>query len=106
MSALKVNAGFLNQKNGMSFERKVHRRIKDDRGLFTLHAEGSRGLFDIISMTPEGKLRCIIVKNNGYMTPREENTIHQFLLQAPDYVQVELHFKQSPRKSGCIQLTL
>lgn len=103
---VKQITGRKNLRNGMSFEYKCLASEKRDCGNLTvLHADGSRGLFDIICITKRGQTRCITCKANGYLTPTERNALHAFISKAPAYVQVELHKKES-NEIGKVVLTI
>ena len=99
MKSLKQIVGKRNLKEGMSFESKVYARLKKQKPLFIIHSNGSRGLFDIVLQMKSGQLRCIVVRTNGYLTPKERNAIHDYISRSPNS-KVELHYKKSERKAA------
>ena len=99
MSELKQITGKRNHKNGHSFEFKVLAKLKKQKPRMIIHADGSRGLFDIFLQQKNGKFKGIVVKGNGYIPPIERNALYDYIEKSPN-VQVELHYKRSERKTG------
>ncbi len=105
MNKLKQRTGKLNHKSGHSFEGKILARLKKQKPQFIIHADGSRGLFDIFLQNKKGQFIGVVVKANGYLPPRERNDLYDYIENNPK-VKVELYYKRSERKTGIIRLTI
>ena len=64
-------------RTGENFEREVVAKVKS-KMLWASRTAGSRGLFDIIAKSKEGKSILISCKFNGYWTPKETTELRAY----------------------------
>lgn len=88
--------GIKNARNGEAFEWRQVRKMKSSC-LEICRSSGSRGMFDIWGLQKD-KLRLVQCKANGYIEPNEREAIAKFLLDKPEWVQVEIHVRLSHKK--------
>ncbi len=69
--------GLENMRTGENFEREVVAKVQ--RKMFwASRTAGSRGLFDIIAKSKNGKSILISCKFNGYWTPKERDELRAY----------------------------
>jgi hypothetical protein len=85
-----------NSSRGRRFEQKIHARVGRSDSIVTMRSTGSRGMWDIVAITPD-KVRLIQAKTHGYLTPSDREKMLEQLQEMPDNVQAELEYYISPR---------
>ena len=88
---------FSNVSRGGRFEQKIRSRLDNSNCVVAVRSSGSRGLWDIICITPD-KVRVIQSKTDGYLTPKERQDMLFDIKHMPDNVQAEFEYYISPRK--------
>jgi hypothetical protein len=87
-----------NVSRGKRFEQKIHARLGRSDSVVTMRSTGSRGLWDMVAITPT-KVRLVQAKTHGYLTPANREEMLVQLQHMPDNVQAELEYYVSPRVS-------
>ena len=87
---------FSNARRGERFEQKIHARLGRSNSIVTMRSSGSRGLWDMIAITPD-KVRLVQAKTHGYIEPDEREEMLDQLQRMPDNIQAELEYYVSPR---------
>lgn len=93
-----------NRRLGKAFERDSYDYVKKDC-MFAAdfgHNNTSRNTPDVMCLQKpmngrKQKLRLIEAKRNGYIPPDQRDTLYDLALEAPDYTQLEVTYKPSPR---------
>ena len=85
-----------NVSRGKRFEQKIHARLGRSDSIVTMRSSGSRGLWDMVAITPD-KVRLVQAKTHGYLTPANREKMLEQLQQMPDNVQAEVEYYVSPR---------
>lgn len=103
-----MREGNKNQKIGFAFEQRVLTSLKRiDR--HPVRSSGSKGLFDLVSIRRDFKIRLVVCRNNGYLSPREREALKDFLVNIPQNLRslyiLELHYYISPKKRAKKYLT-
>jgi hypothetical protein len=85
-----------NSSRGRRFEQKIHARLARSDSIVTMRSSGSRGLWDMVAITPT-KVRLVQAKTHGYLTPANREEMLVQLQHMPDNVQAEVEYYISPR---------
>ena len=87
-----------NVSRGKRFEQKIHARLNRSDSVVTMRSVGSRGLWDMVAITPT-KVRLVQAKTHGYLTPADREEMLVQLQHMPDNIQAEVEYYVSPRVS-------
>lgn len=99
-----------NRRRGAAYERKIVDQIAPSC-TFTARFGESKAEGPITGSTPDvmclqgtkgptkEKLRLIEAKINGYVPPEQRDELVQIAEELPEWAQLEIHYRPSPRKS-------
>lgn len=100
---LKQITGKANHENGHSFESKILAKLKRTKPLCIIHADGSRGLFDILLQRKDKQWVGVVCRTNGYIPPEERNALYDYMKESPKTL-IVMYYKVSQRKTKMITL--
>jgi len=96
----KAEQGKRNRANGYRFEIRIFNRVKKD-AKYVIHSAGSYGLFDIVALTWDGRVRLITCKGNGYLSPQERRKLLDYIhFKQTKHEVIELHYYKNKRSIG------
>ena len=91
-----INAqrGRENRANGMKFEWEVASMLSMKKNVaFVLNAKGSRGVVDVLVHMKNGKQIWCVVKQNGYISPKERAEIETLKKFAGKNIEIRTYRK-------------
>lgn len=89
-----------NRERGHRFEIRVMNQIKRD-AKYVMHSAGSYGLFDLIALAWDGRVRLITCKANGYLSPSERKALRSYMnVKQNSNEVIELYYYKNKRTIG------